>query len=192
MSWLEALTQAVAPEYGCDEAVDWNRVSSVWNTGFPDDYREFMATYGAGSFNDSLHVIAPPSSEREVMNAVVQSLADGLAWLRDNSQVEPPWDAYPKRPGLVQWGTTNAGDDCFWLISGDEANVWPVVTWNRGLAEWVEHPPGMARLIVEVVTRPSSDRAVDMISSAPRRPVRFINERLIDSFSDPWPDLLDP
>jgi hypothetical protein len=48
----------------------------------------------------------------------------------------------------------------------------------------------MVELLLQVLTAPVDDRAMSMISSTPGRPVRFVNEHIVNCLRDPWPDLL--
>lgn len=82
------------------------------------------------------------------------------------------------------------GDDAFWLVDGADPDAWRVVVWNRGLAERFIHPPGMVELLLRILTAPVDDRAMSLIDSKPGRPVRFVNDRIVNTLRDPWPDLL--
>jgi hypothetical protein len=190
---FDDLLRLVPPEFGCDELIDWSAMEAAWGVGFPSDYRWFLEHYGAGSFNDSLHVFAPAGPDQAAVAAETEGLASGLAWLREHSRggSGTPYAAYPTQPGLIRWGTSFTGDDTFWLVSGADPDLWPVVVWDRGRTEWITHPPGMVELLRQVLTAPVDDRAMSMISSMPGRPTRFVNERILDSLRDPWPDLPD-
>ncbi|WP_157435644.1 hypothetical protein [Actinospica robiniae] len=184
----------MSPEFGRDELIDWPSVEAAWGVGFPRDYKRFLRHYGVGSFNDSLHVFAPAGPDRAAVAAATEGLAGGLAWLREHSRGgsgTPPYPAYPARPGLIRWGTSIAGDDAFWLVDVADPDAWPIVIWDRGMTEWITRPPGMTELLLQVLTAPVDDQAMSMIGSAPGRPVRFVNEQIVNTLQDPWPDLLD-
>lgn len=185
------LLRLVPPDFGRDELIDWPVMEAAWGTGFPSDYRWFLEHYGAGSFNDSVHVRAPAGPDPTAVAAAARHLAEGLAWLEEHSSKPPPYPAFPARPGLIRWGGSIAGDDAFWLVDGPEPDAWPVVIWDRGLTEWITRPPGMTELLLQILTAPDDDQPMSMISSKPGHAIRFINDRVVATLPDPWPNLSD-
>ena len=189
---IENLLRIMPAEFGLDECVAWARVNRVWGTAFPSDYVEFMAVYGRGSINNSVHILRAPTVDQAEFERQAEETSRNVAEL--NEYLDSDYAGYPTPGGLILWGTDYCGSDAYWKTGAANPDEWPVILYDRGENEWVEYPPGMADLLVAQITRGIDDRPFSMMDRIEGRPPRFINSRVeetINTSAESWSDLAD-
>lgn len=109
---------------------DWAKIEKHLGTKLPQDYKDFIAAYGSGTFAQFYRVLNP------FAKAAPMRLADQAkeqsSRMKQIHEEEPdfvPFDAFPKSPGLLVWGNDDNGNDYFWLTEG-EPDAWPVVAFD--------------------------------------------------------------
>ena len=145
----------------------WDEIESALGFRLPSDYRWFCDTYGGGSIRNGasradFEIFAPVS-------APASSCTAGLAGLRgyhmggfheaftyDGADEEmwngAPYSVYPEPGGVLGWGMSEWGDSFFWLMRGEDPNVWPVVAWMRDPAEAFTLDCGFVEFLRRIVT----------------------------------------
>lgn len=133
---IERLMAVVPPPAAPSETFrgPWEPVEAWIGQALPPDYKDFVRTYGGGSFfRDTVLIYVPGATllgarlESQVpliCRTFVEVGHDGL-----------PYRAWPEVDGLVPVGSTNCGDDIFWLPNG-EPSTWKVVVLGRGFGSF--------------------------------------------------------
>jgi len=132
MSAIEALKLAAPPPVrplfpGASE--EWEQLEAEWRLEFPEDYKELVATYGAGHFADFFGVSDPfcISERLTPYREWVQLRLEGVERARRSYPEDAvPFAPYPEGGGLFPWGYTDNGGTMFWLTKGKNID-WPVV-----------------------------------------------------------------
>lgn len=103
-------------------AVDWERMQAGLGFRLPADYREFIDTYGPGTFGD-IRVTAPGAPAEVDMLAL---MARKYKQVRGIAQIgiTPPF--CPEPGGTVCWGETAEGWVCGWAPTSPDPDEWTV------------------------------------------------------------------
>ncbi|GGZ90461.1 SMI1/KNR4 family protein [Streptomyces echinoruber] len=172
------------------DTVDWEAAAAELGVpGFPDDYREFVAAFGAGSFEDSLFVSVPRPGNPTAPLAVGRLPEDALQ--DDGMSVwQDPAVSRHRLQDMLVWGRTNGADALCWVTSGPEPNRWPVAVWARQNGGWAIHACGMAEFLLRVLRAEFAECPLSVTTLWGRGTARFLNfrdeERLLDEGIDPW------
>lgn len=152
-----ALRQLLPPPPGAGEDIDWAAAETRWGTGFPRDYKDFMAVYGIGGirseeigeigilgpFPTGAHEYSPDDFEDETGNA-------RLAWEEEGADHES-LDLDPEH--ILAWGYTSHADMLCWLTSDPDPDKWPVLLFARHGREICEVVPmGMVEFLRRLLT----------------------------------------
>lgn len=198
---LTQLREAVSLLHADREAgdsVDWEaRAAELGVASFPDDYREFVAAFGAGSLEDSLFVSIPrPASPATPLT--VGRLPDDV--LRSDSMSD--WQDSAEASGfdlqdMLVWGETNGADTLCWVTSGPDPNHWPVEVWARQGGGWAVYDCGMVEFLLRVLRADFRECPFSVATLWRRGTARFLNfkteERFLDEGLDPWTgESMDP
>lgn len=112
---------------------EWSRIENALGTKLPQDYKDFIDTYGTGQIAEFLWIHNPFSAD-EYVNLIQHQIYTQsnnyigiLASTGQEIKVEYPYPIYPEPNGLLKWGTTDNGDDLYWQTTGGPDD-WPVVT----------------------------------------------------------------
>ena len=127
---VEALIKVVPPPAAPFEAFTgpWEPIEAELGTALPQDYKDFVRTYGSGYFMQFLGINVPRSENPNVrFESQVPVICSGF--LDDEDLPYPLW---PNEDGLLPFGGTDNGDELFWLTRGPP-DTWKVVVWDRGL-----------------------------------------------------------
>lgn len=142
--------------------VQWGRLESELGVALPSDYKALANAYPTLNFDDFLGWFHPGIPADPVLAA--RKMSDALEPLRSRLRSEEwieiiddhsncvdvaPYPIYPEPEGVLQWGMTENGDRCLWLMRGlpDE---WTVVI-ERGM-RW-HFDGGLVDFLVGVLTR---------------------------------------
>lgn len=150
---MSALRRLLPVPVGAGESIDWGAAEARWGTGFPRDYRDFMAVYGVGMissedeigelgvlgpFPTGAYEFSPDDFEDETGNA-------RLAWEEEGANQEG-LDLDPEH--ILAWGYTSHADILCWLTSDPDPDKWPVLLFARhGLDVCEVVPCGMAEFL---------------------------------------------
>src|SRR5262249_25278590 len=102
--------------------MDWARVRARLGFGLPADYREFIDTYGPGTFGD-IRITAPGAPGEMDLFALLErkySQVRGVVRVGES----PPF--YPEPGGTVSWGETTSGWACGWAPTSADPDEWTV------------------------------------------------------------------
>jgi hypothetical protein len=134
---IDMLTKVVPPPAAPDEPFSglWGPLERDLGTPLPQDYKDFCRVYGSGHFMNFLNVYTPGTWSPHVrlgqqVHVFRQYELDPL--LGDMRADElPPYAFWPDPGGLIVCGSTDWGDNIFWLPSGPP-DKWGIVVAARG------------------------------------------------------------
>jgi hypothetical protein len=149
--FVERLAELIPPPTVYGDPLDWDAVQRSIGFELPEDYKEIVALYGPGKFDDFLVVFLPGSPFRrsELSNA----LAEGLEMLR---QFEASGEVLPGPiDQLLAIAGTDNGDSVYWVRQpGESPDRWRIgVTGARDFDEWHLYDGCLAQFLVDVFSR---------------------------------------
>jgi hypothetical protein len=116
------------PENAVETSGDWTVIEAELGSPLPQDYKDFIATYGTGAIGDMpIRIFSPfPQSEYYLLNwrEVVFEYYRGLY----DDPKDIPYPLHPSPGGLLPWGYTGNGDYLQWRTKG-APDKWDIVTW---------------------------------------------------------------
>jgi len=133
---IENLIKAVPPPAATFEAFvgPWEEVEAELGTALPQDYKDFVRLYGRGYFMQFLGVAVPRSRNPNTrLELRVPRTSEAFRTFAGSEEL--PYPIWPAPGGLISFGSTDNGDELFWLAQGPPSD-WRVVVWGRGLLEF--------------------------------------------------------
>lgn len=136
---------------------DWKLTEGLLGTALPDDYKALLDTIPFGEYVGTVLVGPPTVTGREgdhlaMFREVMLTLIDGE---------RHPYDAYPKRPGLIPWAVFDypVKGQLFWLADDGDPNQWPVIVKGAD-GTWERHDLGAVAFLISLVRGKLSSKAV--------------------------------
>jgi hypothetical protein len=136
---IEELRRLVPPPAAPNGAAgDWAACEQELQLRLPEDYKEFISTYGSGTLC-GLFEISSPFSSPLLWKTNVRDWWMRWAGIYDCWGEVPrvlPYPRYPAVPGLLPWATYGDVDVLSWYTLG-EPQQWCVVydDWEEGFIE---------------------------------------------------------
>jgi len=129
----------------------WIAIEGKLGTGLPDDYKEFIQTYGTGKVDDFLYVFTP-FSVNENLNLFDQLKlqSDVLVELKSYGE-NVPYKIFPEVEGVIPFAITDNGDVLFWKTS-TEPNDWTVLVNEARSPDWEKYEMSMSKFLSEIVS----------------------------------------
>ncbi|WP_309090647.1 SMI1/KNR4 family protein [Phenylobacterium sp.] len=150
---IENLLKVVPPPAEPFESYDgpWEPVETFFGTGgLPADYKEFVLLYGSGYFMEFLGVSVPRAWNENVRIATNAKIITRN--FREHEPLDPyPYGFWPDPGGLLPFGTTDNGDELFWLTEG-APDTWRVVVWDRGMQTFETFDCGLTDFLAGLAT----------------------------------------
>jgi len=128
--------------------VDWDAVVEQWRTELPADYREFMELYGAGSVNESFHVVWPTVPAALKGQHGIFDLASVTQLGRAQFGEEPT--VFEHARDRICWAFDIGANRLYWETSSGDPNQWTVVGLARE-GEWIDFACGMVEYMARLV-----------------------------------------
>ncbi len=144
----------------------WYEVEARLGSQLPTDYKNFIATYGAGEFRGFLGVLSPYSRR--------SNLLDRHNQLRHIIEQEAGLDfpiLFPKTSGLLLCGADENGNQLFWR-TGSSPETWPVVYASAEFLDVDEYQMTLTDFLVEWLTGRVCPKAIAGFRY--RQPVTFV------------------
>ncbi|GAA2081703.1 SMI1/KNR4 family protein [Actinomadura alba] len=190
MDALETLRRLMPPTCESGTSVDWARLSESWGKEFPDDYRQFIEMYGAGTIENFLVVVKPgPKGESpEQETGVMFNETATAEYLWTDARRSP--ELADVAPELIAWGGDESADLLCWDASDDDPGRWPVLVYNRGKALWSRYDCGMVEFLVRILRADFDERPLSDLSLWGKESATFLTsseeERRLKAGLDPW------
>ncbi|GIZ97418.1 MULTISPECIES: SMI1/KNR4 family protein [Tsukamurella] len=158
MEAISRLLEIVPPPAEPPSPQDWQAAEAQLGSPLPDDYKDFIGTYGPGSFWGELN-IAPPlwiANERGKSPGAVN-------FLHDISEERPDYvdvagngagsfdEIYGDRDDSYLWlGFSGTGQNLFWRTTAPDPNSWPVVVTDNASIDY--EAGGIVAYLVELLS----------------------------------------
>ena len=125
------------PENPKETTGDWDEIELKIGLIFPDDYKEFINTYGLVYINRFMYVFNPFT--KSVYSNLCETFLVRLRAEWDPTTKFPDlndsYSFYPAKDGVFRWGMNDGGDEFYWRTKG-KPNQWDVVIFDRGSCVW--------------------------------------------------------
>jgi SMI1-KNR4 cell-wall len=119
---IESLKKIVPPPTRPSEGGNfqlWQAVEHVLGLVLPNDYREFVFTYGSVLFAQFYRVCSPfAASKYTALTTSVQRVCAAEREIKPEWPDQVLYPIYPKQPGFLPWGNDENGNDYCWLTEG--------------------------------------------------------------------------
>jgi hypothetical protein len=113
-------------------AEEWKALETRLGMTFPEDFKQFIARYGAGEINGFIRVGNPFHFRNlDEYEKGVRGRLETYRGLRADDPKAWPYRAWPAPGGLFPLGSTANGDEILWHTTG-KSEGWTVLLWSRG------------------------------------------------------------
>jgi hypothetical protein len=164
-----------------DGRVPWDSSRAEVGFDFPEDFRDFIDTYGSVVLNNLLSIWSPQIAPRRFNAPSGLSGFSNYVWfcskeggqgilrerLRSRWPEGQPYPVWPERGGLILWGRSPRKHQCYWVTEGDDSNSWPIVVWFDE-TEWLRFDMSFSQFLLEVVMG-ESELSEELIDGGPPR-----------------------
>jgi hypothetical protein len=173
--YIEKLKKAMPPlDPPPDNVVDWAMVRDVYGLDFPNDFKDFITTYGNVIWCDLFRAIYPETGTRQECEASRTDVLETLSLIGgdrlydvDGNVVEVP--CYPTPGGLLPCLTDTNSDFILWRTEG-EPDDWTVVKYSCGNVFMFDF--GLTQLICDWIERvPPADQVWGAVFLGPAKSV---------------------
>ncbi len=131
----------------------WVEVENGLGLQFPDDYKALITAFGAGTYDQFLHVFSP-FARNKYLNIIIQKdeILNSYNTFRQEFPEFASYPAFPQPGGLFPWGTTDNGDVLYWQVEENEDTSWAIVVFDGRHAEHERYDMTVTNFLTEVLT----------------------------------------
>ena len=119
----------------------------------PSDYRRFIETYGTGLLDEFVWIFSPCAANEYVnLESQAKVILDGLA---QSAAEFPDVFGMPRHPdpgGFLPFGSTDNGDNLFWVTKGNPDD-WTVAVMGPRSPDCFYHDGGMVDFLTKLLGR---------------------------------------
>jgi hypothetical protein len=174
---LKALRKLMPPPSRPVEAVgNWQAIEKKLGTSLPEDYKQFVKTYGCGKVGNFIRIFNPFASSKHVN--LLKQCAWILPYYRKLENTSPkinPYPIFPAPGGILPWGCSDDADEFFWRTTG-EPDQWSIVVHDRSTCESVAFERiGLVSFLTKLVARRL--RKFSLPEFVSTKPARFVSVR---------------
>jgi hypothetical protein len=145
-----SLENVLVPPAKLPASIDWPSVERDLGNELPEDYKSFVARYGAGSIDGFLSVFTP-SGPTQWVDLVWRS-CDHPELFVFRAEDHPAFPAFPAKGGLLPFGQTDNGDRLYWRTDG-APSAWTVLVLEGRGPERFEFKGSMSLFLENVLSR---------------------------------------
>lgn len=156
--YLDDLKKVLLPpsepyKIGNDEG--WSKIENKLGTSLPEDYKNFINTYGTGGIDNFIWILTPFVQDENV-NFMTRMRVLSNAYLESKSKFPQYYKhkVFPEPGGLLPWAYTDNGDEIYWLTS-ENSNEWSVVVYETRSPEYHEYSMNMVEFLYKIITKAS-------------------------------------
>ncbi|MDR1052600.1 MAG: SMI1/KNR4 family protein [Planctomycetaceae bacterium] len=132
------------PRYTGTEQM-WSDIEAEFGIRFPNDYKDYINTYGPGDFLNSFSVVSPFGPQNHTV------MTELSMYRKYGEAIREVFPIYPEKNGLLYWGGGEDGISCWWLTRGEPFN-WPIVLISDAALEIRIYKRSMTSFIVDFIT----------------------------------------
>ncbi|MEV0775968.1 hypothetical protein [Streptomyces sp. NPDC050428] len=134
----------------------WDAIERELQAELPIDYKELGEALGGGVFSGFVYLLCV--DDGEVFDLIAQwrgYLNDAREHGADDDPIFAPYSVYePGKQGIIPWGSTESGDEFYWLADDSAPEGWPIVARRADSMEWDRYEIGVPEFIMRVLTDP--------------------------------------
>jgi hypothetical protein len=119
----------------------------------PDEYKEFISTYGTGGIDNFIWILNPFVLD-ENFNLMERGKVIREAYLESKQNFPQDFihDVYPDVGGLLPWAITDNGDEIYWRTDNNP-NKWSIVIYGSRSSEYAEYNKSLVEFLYEILTK---------------------------------------
>ncbi|WP_405584983.1 SMI1/KNR4 family protein [Streptomyces sp. NBC_01190] len=127
---------------------DWTSLEGRLATTLPEDYKWLVSTYGAGKFDDFMHVLQPTSPFPSIqLEYSWKRSTEVLELLSEGEDIPYPIDT------LHPVATSDNGDTIYWVGSADtDPGAWTITANGARNRNWPKFEGGIVSFLVGVLS----------------------------------------
>jgi hypothetical protein len=123
--------ELIPPEIPFAFEGDWHRIEAEIGLALPGDYKAFISKYGSGKICGFVSLFSPfvNNGNWSLMPYVSETIQAYESYVDTKVLRAIPYPLYPKRGGLLPFGTTENSSCLNWLTDGPP-DEWELVVWD--------------------------------------------------------------
>ncbi|WP_250655561.1 SMI1/KNR4 family protein [Alkalimarinus coralli] len=130
----------------------WSEIEKKLGIQLPNDYKEFVSSYGSGSVDDFLWVFNPFSENPNInLFERLTTETETFEYLKKSGNETLLFSMYPEKRGLLPLGATDNGDVLFWQVGGNPS-TWPIVINAARQAEYEKYEITLVDFLIKTLT----------------------------------------
>ena len=152
---FEELVKMVPPPLspvGAGTPDGWREVEFLLGITLPQDYKQFINTYGTVAFYNFFAPVSPFDNGIKVIpdNNLIQWVSEGIEtykMVQEGFPEECHYPTFPEPGGLLPFAGDEHGGTHFWLTSG-EPDEWIIVLGRSDFVDFEEHQTSLTGFLV--------------------------------------------
>ena len=146
------LTPPVNPSKA-GNSMGWSELEAVLGVSLPQDYKDYISTYGTGGIDNFIWILTPFDQDENV-NFLARTEEMREAYLESKQQFPEYYkhSFFPEAGGILPWGYTDNGDELYWKTNEDEG-MWTIIVYESRSSDYHEYPMSMTEFLYEIVSR---------------------------------------
>lgn len=150
--YTNKLKEILIQEKPKETSGDWSKVEESLQTVLPEDFKEFISTYGTGEIANHL-IIFNPFAKSDTYNLIEQMkvLTMTYNYFKRKRPQDFPYAAFPEQEGLLPFGLTVNGDQLFWLTNRD--SEWTIVVREQETGMFSHYKESMTDFLYKLLNK---------------------------------------
>ena len=134
------------------DTMQWIETEKKLGIKLPNDYKEFIDTYGTGIIANFL-IVFSPFSTNENMNLFSQlnMYRDSYLILKESYPKDFTYEIFPNERGLLPWGMSENGDVLSWTVSQNSQD-WKIIIDGRS-GDFFEYNGLITKFLYSILTK---------------------------------------
>jgi len=154
---LKRLAPPPAQPVACGTYDMWKSVEDALSLQLPEDYKQFINTYGNGGFYDFLSIVSPFDrdngfSEDSTLLKWIASETQQYKEMKEtfgkNAPEKFPFSAHPEENGLLAIGGIETGGTIYYLTEG-QPETWTIVIYAEDFYEFAWCKKSLTEFLVD-------------------------------------------
>lgn len=141
----------IPPSKAVVDEPNWTLLEDLFNIAFPRDFKEFTACYGVGQIGNFINInvpFLPVDDYLKEVNYLCSNYSDSKCKFPDKYT----FSIYPEKNGLFPLGSTDNGDELWWLMNSDPEK-WEIVIYASRSWDFCKYPMGFVEFLYKYLTK---------------------------------------
>jgi hypothetical protein len=151
--YLEKLKQILPPPNRVADVVkkiSWEDIEDNIKLTFPDDYKEFIRCYGIGQICDFINIDVPVNFNLYLEET--KNLCNNYLSIKSMFPNKYNYRVYPKPNSLYPLGTTDNGDELWWLTDPNPIK-WRIVVYGSRSWDHYEYSMSLSEFLYKILIK---------------------------------------